>query len=235
MTICDKVKGILQNKKSLLYLCCCCAAWILFLVIVFQKGYAILAYNTPKEIREMNTVVFAYHFAQGDNLYAASVMDNEIPAATSVYGILVPLILAPFLRIFSFTPLNALQICEAVTLCVEIIGAFFFYRLLYQKTSHRLLSVIGMILFYYCYWRVDAFGGAFPDQWGLTLSVILMWAICQDESREQYRPGLYAAMIIALFYIKQYFVFTVIGLCIYTFIRSKKKFGWLALYGAGGG
>ncbi len=235
MSISDKILKTLHEKKSKLYLCCCCIVWILFLGIVIQKGFTIIAYNTPKEIREMNTVVFAYHFAQGENLYAASVLDNAIPAPTSVYGILVPLILAPFVRILLFTPLNALQICEAVTLCVEVIGALFFYRLLYRKTSNRLLSAIGMIFFYYCYWRYDGFGGAFPDQWGLTLSIILMATVCQDEFKAHYRPGMYAAMIIALFYIKQYFVFTVIGLCVYIFIRSKKDFGLLALYGIGGG
>lgn len=235
MAIRDRIAVILHDRKSALYLWGCCAVWMLFLGIVLQKGYMIIAHNTPKEIREMVTVVFASRFAQGDNLYAATVLDNTIPAATSVYGILTPLILAPFVRIFSVAPLNALQICEAVTLCVEVIGALFFYRLLYQKTSHRLLSVVGMLFFYYCYWRYDGFGGAFPDQWGVTLSIILMEAVCRDEQRNHYRPGLYAAVIIAMFYTKQYFVFTVIGLCIYIFMRSKKTFGLLALFGVGGG
>lgn len=223
-----------QNKKSMLQLCGCCMIWILFLAIVIQKGYTVIAYNTPKEVREMSSVVFAYHFAQGDNLYAASALDHAVPPATCVYGILLPLVLAPFIRLFSFTSLNALQICELMTLIFEIVGAFVFYRLLCIKTSRYFLSAVGMLFFYSCYFRVDGFAGAFPDQWGLTLSVILMCVIYQDEVKGHYRPGLYAAIIIGLFYTKQYFVFIVVGLCIYIFFHSKKTFGLLALYGVGG-
>ncbi len=226
---------VLKNGKSALYLLACCMIWVLFLGIVLQKGYTVIAYNTPKEVREMSSVVFAYHFAEGDNLYAASALNQSIPPATCVYGILMPLILAPCIRILSFTPLNALQICELVTLVFEVVGAIFFYRLLCKKTSSHWLSAVGMFFFYSCYFRVDGFAGAFPDQWGLTLSVILMSAICRDELRGHYRPGLYAAIIIGLFYTKQYFVFIVVGLCVYVFMRSKKTFGLLALYGVGGG
>lgn len=234
MSIMDQISA-LKNNKAVLYLCVCSTIWILFLVIVFQKGYTIIAYNTPKEIREMSSVVFAYRFAQGDNLYAASAMNQTMPPAICVYGILVPLILAPLIRIFSFTFLNPLQICELATLLFEVVGAIFFYRLLYKKTSHGLLAVVGMFFFYCCYFRVDGFGGAFPDQWGLTMSVILMYVVYLDEMRGCYHPGIYAAIIIGLFYTKQYFVFVVVGLCLYMFMHSKKAFGLLALYGVGGG
>ena len=223
--------GLQKNKKSLLYCVCCCLIWCLFFYIVFQKGCTIFNCDTPKEIREMNTVVFADHFASGDNLYAVSKLDNSIPVATSMYGFLVPLILAPFIWLFSFTSLNALQICELITLLVEIAGAFFFYRLLWRKTSHNLLSAIGMIFFYYCYWRYHGFGGAFPDQWGVSLSVILMYIIYEDSVREICRPGKYAAIVIALFYVKPYFVFTVIGLCVYILLYSRAAFKKLVLYG----
>lgn len=119
MSIVDRISA-LKDNKAILYLCACSAIWILFLVIVFQKGYTIIAYNTPKEIREMSSVVFAYRFAQGDNLYATSAMNQTMPPATCVYGILLPLILAPFIRILSITPLNALQICELVTLFLRL-------------------------------------------------------------------------------------------------------------------
>lgn len=231
----DRLSELQQNKKAVLYYGCCGVMWLLFAVIVLQKGGVILAHGTPQEVREMNTVVFADSFAHGRNLYAVSNLEDPIPAPTSMYGFLVPLILAPFIRFFSFTGLNALQICELVTLAVEITGALFFYRLLYRKTSHHLLSAVGMVFFYYCYWRYTAFGGAFPDQWGITLSVILMDVIYEDRVRNICRPGLYAAFVIGLFYIKQYFVFTVLGLCVYIFIYSRKVFRKLILYGIGEG
>lgn len=214
----DTIPNMLKSGKFILYKSCYYIMWILFLIIVLQKGYTIAAYNTPKELREMNTVAFAYHFAYGKNLYSVSVLENTIPAATNMYGFLIPLILAPFIRLFSFMPLNALQICEALTLIIEIAGALLFYRLLNRKTNHPLLSVIGMLLFYSCYWRYSCFAGAFPDQWGLTVSVILMNILHDDKNENIYHPALYAGMIINLFYIKQYFVLTTIGLCAYLFI-----------------
>lgn len=227
----DRALGLLQNKKSVLYFGGCCIIWCMFIYIVLQKGYTIFAYNTPKEVREMNTVVFAEHFAFGDNLYALSKLDNSFPVVTSMYGFLVPLVLAPFIRLFSFCALNALQICELVTLLVEIAGAVFFYRLLLEKTSQHLLSVIGMVFFYYCYWRYNGFGGAFPDQWGISLSVILMYILYKDRIRDVCRPAVYAAIVIGLFYIKQYFVLTAIGLCVYIFWYSKNEFKRLVLFG----
>lgn len=68
-----------------------------FLGVVLLKGYTIIAYDTPKELREMNTVVFAYRFACGENPYAVSLLQNAVPAATSMYGFLVPILLAPFI------------------------------------------------------------------------------------------------------------------------------------------
>lgn len=227
----DTIPNMLKSGKFILYKSCYYIMWILFLIIVLQKGYTIAAYNTPKELREMNTVAFAYHFAYGKNLYSVSVLENTIPAATNMYGFLIPLILAPFIRLFSFMPLNALQICEALTLIIEIAGALLFYRLLNRKTNHPLLSVIGMLLFYSCYWRYSCFAGAFPDQWGLTVSVILMNILHDDKNENIYHPALYAGMIINLFYIKQYFVLTTIGLCAYLFIYSKKDLKKYLLYG----
>ncbi len=235
MSVINRLTECWKNRKAVLYYGCWGVMWLLFAAIVLQKGIVIFAYGTLQEVREMNAVVFADCFAHGNNLYAVSNLDNSIPVPTSMYGFLVPLIMAPFIRLLSFTGLNSLQICELVTLAVEITGALFFYRLLYRRTSQRLSAAVGMVFFYYCYYRYNGFGGAFPDQWGLSLSVILMNMLYEDKARNTYRPGLYAAVIIALFYIKQYFVFAVFGLCVYLFFYSKEAFKKLLLYGIGEG
>ena len=210
-----------------------CTLCIIFLSVVMQKGYTVIAYSTPKELREMNTVIFAYNFAYGNNLYAVSVLDNEIPVATSMYGFLVPLVLSPFIRLLSFTGLNSLQICELLTLLIELVGAAFFYRIVHRKTGSHLLSAAGMLIFYSCYWRYSFFAGAFPDQWGLTLSVALMDILYFDEEKHHYRPAIYAILLVLSFYIKQYFACITIGLCVYLFVYSKKDFKKLLLYGMG--
>lgn len=217
---------------KMLPICCCCFLLIIYGYFTWEKIGFIIDFDTPKELREMTTVSVAYQFAYGNNPYAVSVLDNEMPAVTSIYGLLVPLLMAPFIRLFSEAPLSVLQICQMLTLFVEVIGTVFFYRLLRRKTENIVLSLCGAFLFQTCYWRYAAFGGAFPDQWGLTLSVILMDFISVDERRSHYRPLLYSIVIIGLFYSKQYFILSVIGLCAYLYLHSQKDFMQFLFYGA---
>lgn len=223
-----------EQKKmlpKLIYSCCYCFLLFLLIYFILQKEYSVIAYNAPKELREMNTVAFAQRFAYMDNPYSASALKDDIPVVTSIYGLLVPLLMSPFIRLLSFTHLHALQICEFLTLAVELIGTIFFYRLIIRKTGNYLVSLIGAFLFQTCYWRYAAFGGAFPDQWGLTLSIVFMNLLYADEQKKHYHPLVYAGYMIALFYIKQYFVLLVIGLCVYLCIYSVKDLKKLVIYG----
>lgn len=95
-----------------------------------KKNKAKIAYNTPKELREMNTVVFAHQFAHGSNPYSYAALNNGTPPPTSIYGLVVPLLMSPFIHLFSLVHLNSLQACELLTLMVEVVGTVFFYRLL---------------------------------------------------------------------------------------------------------
>ena len=220
------------SLPKIMYIGCYCFLLTVYLYFTLQKGYSIISCDTPKELREMTSVAVAHQFAYGHNPYSSSVLGHDIPSVTSIYGLLIPLLMSPFIRLFSVTPLSVLQICQLLTLIVEIIGAVFFYRLLVRKTGNYLLSLSGAVLFHTCYWRYSAFGGAFPDQWGLTLSVILADLLNADEQKNHYRPLLYAVGMIGLFYIKQYFVLVLIGLCIYLLLYSKRDFIKLIIYGA---
>lgn len=224
-----------DRKKIVLdtvYYSACCVLLIVFGYFLVQSFRCILEFDTPKELREMTTVAVAHQFAQGKNPYAYSVLANEIPSVTSIYGLLVPLLMAPFIWLFSSAPLSALQVCQLLTLVMETVGTVFFYRLLHKKTENVLLALCGAFLFQSCYWRYSAFGGAFPDQWGLTLSVILMDCIHTDEKKERYRPLLYSVVVIGLFYCKQYFILILIGLCVYLFLYSGKDLIRFLIYGA---
>lgn len=231
MKILLKRKGQKKFFPKAVYAGCYLFFLVLFLYFILQQGCSVIAYNSPKELREMNTVALAHHFAYMDNPYSVSVLEREIPVVTSIYGLLVPLIMSPFIRLLAFTHLSALQICELLTLIVELAGTFYFYQLTLRKTGNHLFSLAGAFLFHTCYWRYAAFGGAFPDQWGLALSVILMNRLHADEQKQHYHPLLYAAYLISLFYIKQYFVLLVIGLCAYLLFHSVKDLKKLILYG----
>lgn len=227
----EKTKDRGKIFLKALYVSCCCILVTAFVSFTLQKARSIIDFDAPKELREMTSVAIAHQFAFGKNPYAYTALESEIPSVTSIYGLLAPLLMAPFIRLLSVTSLSTLQICQMLTLLVEIMGSVSFYCILLRKTEHRLLSLCGMFLFHTCYWRYTAFGGAFPDQWGLTLSVILMGLITLDEQRKIYRPLLYAALMIGLFYCKQYFVLILIGLCVYLLFYSKGDLIRLLFYG----
>lgn len=66
-------------KDKNVYKICYCILAALLLSVILQKTYVTIAYDTPKELREMNTVVFAYQFAHGNNLYAPSTLERTPP------------------------------------------------------------------------------------------------------------------------------------------------------------
>lgn len=229
---------ILYNKISKFIYCVVYSMLLLLLVgCVLSKIYIVISCDIPKEFREMNMVVFAYKFSQGINLYAKSMTESPIPVATNMYGFLPSLLMSPFVRIFSFTSLNALQICEMITLLIEIIGVICFYQIAYDRTCNHLLCIFGSIQFYGCFWRSTACGGAFPDQWGMMFALLLMRATIKDEKKGKFRPLLYVIVIVLEFYIKQYFAFVVFGFAIYYFARTKIDILKFCLYGilVGGG
>lgn len=196
---------------------------ILFFALVFLvslKFYTILKADVPRELREANMAILAYDFANGVNPYSIDRLNDLMPMATSLYGFVVPLLLSPFVRAGEFFGIGVLRICQIVTLLIESVGLFFGYKLVIYKMN-KLYAIGVTILLYSCYWRYDACGGAFPDQWGVTLLIILAYMIYYGQ-KEVYRPKLYAIIMVVLFFIKSYFVFATFGVALFLWIHSKK-------------
>lgn len=193
---------------------------IVLLVFIVAKLLSVITYDIPQEFREATLPYFAQCWADGINLYSKETLEWAVPAATSVYGFLIPLILAPFVKIGGWLGISALQTCQFLTWCVEIVGVWIAYKAVILKTKDRICSLGAAVMVYACYWRYSAFGGAFPDQWGMTLMMFLMWTIAKDDSRKKIRPLLYASIVVVLYFIKQYFVFCGAGVVIYLLARS---------------
>ena len=189
---------------------------------ILMKFYSVTMYTYPHEFREMNMVAIAKRFSQGIDPYSYQSLNcNAIPEVTNVYGFLSPLLISPWIWMLDGRS-SALQICQILTLMIEVIGNILFYACIYRRTKDRLLSLCGTVIFFSCYWRYTASGGAFPDQWGMTLSLVLTYVFIIDEEKGKYRPALYVFLVICLFYIKQYFVFAALGVFVALLRRSKK-------------
>lgn len=222
MDLLNKILNFLNNEKIewLLF----CSAVFLLVVLIGFKFYSVLIINIPHEFREVNLVAFAKSFADGKNLYSFSVLKDEIPPVTSQYGLLVPLLLAPFVKIGEIFGVEALRIAQLTTIFIEIAGLLLVYLIIMKNCGNRLFAIFGAIVSYSCFWRYAAFGGAFPDQWGLTFALLMTYCIISFEQQKRHKVIVYALMCIILFYIKQYFVFNLVGLSLYLFFYSKKDF-----------
>lgn len=184
--------------------------------------YAYLVFDSPKELREMAPVRVAWLFAQGQNPYSTAALQSTVPEVTNLYGFAVPLVCSLFLRLFAFLPLSPLQLCEVLTLAAEALGLAAGWYVLNGRCRYRLAAIAGMVYLCCCYWRWTAAGGAFPDPWGLSLSLGLAACIDRDERRGKYRPCLYALGAILLLFIKQYFAFVVFGTFAYLLCRDRR-------------
>lgn len=201
------------------------------LCLVGLKFYTVLDIDAPRELREGTLVAFAKAFSEGINLYSTDTLQYEIPAPTTLYGFCVPLILSVFVKMGSLFAIDALTICQIITLIVEIIGLLLAYTLVKKKTNNSLYAIVAAILCYSCYWRYDACGGAYPDQWGVTISLVLAYLVYINSEKKRYCPFLYTLIILILFYIKSYFAFVTLGLILYLWIESKTNFMKLIIYG----
>lgn len=233
-----------------------CVAILLILAVIYVlKFYTAVFYPFPQEYREMTMIKFAVEFAKGVNPYAVSALSSEVPSVTSVYGVLPAILCTPFVFVFGKIGVSALVVCRTLTLLMEVGCLVLTYKTLNVLTSKKYISISGVMLMCACFWRYRAFGGAFPDQWGMFANFLLMYLIVSDEARlgniciepmdgsdaatkksgmnvDGRRATLYALILVLAFYIKQYFVFSVVGILVYTFIRSKKDFIKLVISGA---
>ena len=191
------------------------------------KFYIVLSEGVPREYREMNSVQFANEFANGNNLYDDE-LNSETPFATNMYGVVMPLVISPFIKCLDmFTALSVLQISQLVTLIFEVVGIVMFYYLILKKTRNHILSAFASDMLFVCYWRYSPLGGAFPDSYGLTLTILIMYLIVRNEIKARYYVMLYVLITIILFYTKQYFAFIACGVFVYLWINLSFKKAFL--------
>ena len=205
----------------------------LFVLILFLAGikfYSVASFNVPHEFRETNMVAFAEWFATGKNPYSFLTLHEKIPVVTSQYGFFVPLLSAPFVKIGKILGFSPMQICQIITIIVELIGVLLAYLIILTNSRNRFRATAGALVTYSCYWRYAAFGGAFPDQYGVTLTLLLAFCVNKFEQKKSHKTVLYALICVILFYIKQYFVFSVVGLGVYLFFYSRKDFLKFVIY-----
>lgn len=200
---------------------------VLFFLLLFLLFYVaknrlcfVIDNNAQLEFREGVGLKFAVDFSKGINPYSLNVLDKIDPPEISIYGFLSPLIVAPFIRLFSFV--SALYVVQIFSLFVEFLSCFIFFAALLKVTQNKLASILGVFFFSCCFFRCGPVAGFFPDQFGIFFSVCLLYFLENDFLKNIYHPIIYDILIIMLFYTKSYFVFLGFGVLLFLLINSKK-------------
>lgn len=90
-----------------------------------------------------------------------------------------------------------------------------------DKTDELCLGAVSTAFFYACFWRYTSFGGAFPDQVGVSLMIALVFLIYREEKKAKRNAWAYALLSVVLFYIKQYFLAVALGILVYLLVRKE--------------
>ncbi len=214
---------------------------IAFLVIL--EALELIRFFTnqyPYELREGVNIQYAIFFSQGINPYSIDSLRADVPYPVYAYGFLMPLILGGFLSVFRMVA--PILLCRVVSYLVKLLGIWLFALAIGIKESEnpnrKTMMSVGALLFAVCYWRYSWSGGVFPDTWGLTGGALLYYLFQKDLKKGKPKPVVYALIIVAVFYVKQYFILMAVPIAFWFLLKRQwKEFGIFALAGIlmGGG
>lgn len=216
-----------QTKKEKIFFI------ILFLFLILcvtleMKGWSY--FHIPKELRESVTLKLADDFSKGINPYSIQMLEGERPALFNCYGFANSLIAAVVMRVFH---ISASLACTIISVLYKIGTLVLTWAISRKRTQSRMLGLWAVILMYGCFWRYVPCGGAFPDQLGLFLTVLVYWIIRGGEKEKNFHPLLLVVIMIILFYTKLYFAAYTIGVAVFLYLKDKKSFFTFLIGGVG--
>ncbi|MCR5775741.1 MAG: glycosyltransferase family 39 protein [Lachnospiraceae bacterium] len=216
-----KIAGGMRRRLILNVLAFAVMLYTLFFLFSACRA-SIRGMHIPNEYREPANFDLTLSFINGINPYALDSIGKEVPGMVYQYGPLFSLLVAGLHFVLPFVDIFALHYLVAF-LCI-IIAAFMAALIAYEN-SESLLPAASVFLFTIaCTWRYG-YINAVPDTLGVTLLVLVFFL----ETRKKL-PGkeyLEAAVAVALFYTKQYFVIIALSLFIYKLITDRKA--WIRL------
>ncbi|SFC74418.1 hypothetical protein [Butyrivibrio sp. YAB3001] len=206
-----------RNYKFLNYIVFALGICALVIIYVLKAREIVLRADYQWEVREGVVLNMAQRFAAGVNPYE---FHDGLPEPVYMYGIVLPVLLSVLIR---FGINDIILASQILTLGVEIFGVIVFGVILMRRRVNMSLIPIGLIGISSCYFRLAAYGGIFPDAYGLTL-LIIIWSILQsDENKCHYRIIIYALLCTIEFYVKQYYVFIALGFLVYFALKKEYK------------
>ncbi|MCR4589330.1 MAG: hypothetical protein K5668_00730 [Lachnospiraceae bacterium] len=213
---------------------------IMFIPLVFVALYmitGILAHTVtdlkiPNEYRESANVFMTMELMKGNNPYALSSLDGELPPFIYLYGPLYSLVTAgigTLLNALGLSPDIVLLHYAVTFICIMASSALAFY-MVWKKTGSLTLGVAGFIFLINCSWRYN-YVNAVPDTMGLFLMMLILFLLSAKDFRG--KEIICGILTVVIFFTKQYFLLiagtAVIFLFLFRGIKSTAKY--LASFG----
>jgi len=196
----------------------------IMLLLIYPLQYVInyLTFPYPLEYRDAASIHAAVALSNGINPYSL----QNFPENTYLYGLMFPLVLAPFMNLVDH-PLMAAKGLEVVFLVLLLCISFNIFR---KRKSSIISSLIGILILLNstCFiWKIN---GTRPDVLGLFFCIFGFYVILKKKP-DIIHIFLCALSCVVSFYFKQYMIFSALVVAIYLifFVSKKKGFMFVAM------
>lgn len=209
----DKFKNERIEYKLLTIAIALAALYFVYRII----NNVVIGFGYPREILEPANVSLTNLFLQGKSPYTLSALDWEIPGINYDYPFLTSLLVAAIVKITGCSVLAGhYGLSIFCILATGLIG----YRTINQYSETTVAPTLGALLFMFCHWRFGYVSAA-PDDFGLLVFLLTLNLAVNPKIKN--KPLCCAIGVTISFYIKQYFVFSALGIFVYMLLYSKKE------------
>ena len=173
--------------------------------------------DIPNEYREAANVLLTKELMSGENPYSLSSLEGELPGFIYLYGPLYSCITAVIASVFR---VNIVFIHYIVTLICMIFSGIFAGKIVLKYSRSYTAPICAFLFLLVCHWRYG-FVNAVPDSMALMFMMMTLYFLLLDDFK--YKAPACAALTLALFFTKQYFLLVAGTVFIYLFIYERKN------------
>ncbi len=209
----DIVRQFFDNKINIL-----CIPLVIYIAyfLVELIVHTLADASIPNEYREAANVLLTKVFLDGENPYSISALNGELPCYIYLYGPLYSCVTA---AIAAILPVDIVFIHYIVTFICILVSGFFAAKTVKKFSVSLVAPVCAFLFLMVCHWRYG-FVNAVPDSMALMLMMAVLYVLTLEDFK--YKAVVCAALTIASFLTKQYFLLIAGTVFIYLIIYERK-------------
>ncbi len=198
-----------------------------FCLVAGILSHTVLDMGIPNEYREAANVFMTEELMKGNNPYALSSLSGDLPPMIYLYGPLYSLLVSAAGRLISLAGVHPdiVMLHYLVTFICILISAVLAFRIVFERTGRVVFGLAAFIFLVNCSWRYN-YVNAVPDSLGLMIMMLIIFLLTRKSLK--YREILMAALTVAVFFTKQYYLLIAGTVTAFLFlsegIRSASKY-----------